>query len=206
MSNVGQIERATQNRVVKLFRDQLGYQYLGNWEERVGNSNIEEDVLRTFLVRQGYSESLINRALYELQKVAGDQTTQCGRYPIGHRPRTPVSGAVRVRPPSAWSSSCCYSVESMRGGRDEVAEEEMVDRHRAEPLAAWLTPVARSALGESTARHSHEKESIGRRHPLTSGAARRSACCPAPGRVPSHARSAGIGSAAGRAHYIGVIN
>jgi hypothetical protein len=27
-----------------------------------------------------------------------------------------------------------------------------------------------------------------------------------PGRVPSHARSAGIGSAAGRAHYIGVTN
>jgi|SRR5690242_9747909 hypothetical protein len=98
-----------------------------------------------------------------------------------------------------------------RSGKAEIAiaevaeEEEMVDQHRAEPLAAWLTPFARSALGESIARHSHEKESIGRRYPLASGAAR-SACCPAPGRVPSHARPAGIGSAAGRAHYIEVIN
>jgi hypothetical protein len=48
----------------------------------------------------------------------------------------------------------------------------MVDRHRAEPLAAWLTPFARSALGESIARHSHEKERIERCHPLASGAAK----------------------------------
>ena len=42
MSTVGQRERATQNRVVKLFRDTLKYDYLGNWEDRAGNSNIEE--------------------------------------------------------------------------------------------------------------------------------------------------------------------
>ena len=40
--NVGQIERATQNRVVALFHDQIKYEYLGNWELREGNSNIEE--------------------------------------------------------------------------------------------------------------------------------------------------------------------
>ena len=34
MSTVGQIERATQNRVVRLFREQLGYRHLGKWEER----------------------------------------------------------------------------------------------------------------------------------------------------------------------------
>ena len=41
MSDVGQIERKTQDRVVKLFRDQLGYEYLGNWEYREDNSNVE---------------------------------------------------------------------------------------------------------------------------------------------------------------------
>jgi type I restriction enzyme R subunit len=45
MSEIGQIERITQNRVIKLFRDELGYQYLGNWEERENNSNIEEELL-----------------------------------------------------------------------------------------------------------------------------------------------------------------
>jgi len=73
MNGVGQRERATQNRVVKLFRDQLGYAYLGDWSERPGNSNIEEDDLRRFLVKQKYNGTLINKALHELHKVAGDQ-------------------------------------------------------------------------------------------------------------------------------------
>ncbi len=34
-------ERATQNRVVKLFSDELGYRYLGNLEDEPNNSNIE---------------------------------------------------------------------------------------------------------------------------------------------------------------------
>ena len=74
MSTVGQIERATQDRVVKLFREQLGYRYLGNWEEHPNNSNIEKTYLRPFLKRQGYSDTLIRKALFELNKVAGDQT------------------------------------------------------------------------------------------------------------------------------------
>ncbi len=74
MSNVGQKERATQNRVIKLFQKKLGYKYLGNWEERSGNRNIEEVYLRPFLKRQGYRETLIGKAVYELKKVAEDQT------------------------------------------------------------------------------------------------------------------------------------
>ena len=45
MSDVGQIERKAQERVVGLFRDSLGYEYLGNWEYREGNSNIEVELL-----------------------------------------------------------------------------------------------------------------------------------------------------------------
>ncbi len=74
MSTVGQKERATQNRVIRLFQKKLGYTYLGNWEERSGNRNIEEEYLRTFLKRQGYSDTLIGKAVYELKKVAEDQT------------------------------------------------------------------------------------------------------------------------------------
>jgi type I restriction enzyme, R subunit len=71
---VGQLERKTQDRIVGLFRDRLGYEYLGNWEERESNSNIEQDYLRVFLVRMGYSEQLINRALAEVLRVAADHT------------------------------------------------------------------------------------------------------------------------------------
>lgn len=70
---VGQIERKTQDRIVKLFKDQLKYDYLGNWEECEDNSNIEIDYLRTFLDRAGYGERLIDRAIAELKRTAEKQ-------------------------------------------------------------------------------------------------------------------------------------
>ena len=73
MSTVGQIEKKTQQRVVKLFCDTLDYDYLGNWSDREGNCNIEEKLLRAFLTdKQGYDDILITRALYVLDKAAGD--------------------------------------------------------------------------------------------------------------------------------------
>ena len=73
MSTVGQIEKKTQQRVVNLFRDTLGYDYLGNWSDREGNRNIEEKLLRAFLTgKQGHDDALITRALYILDKAAGD--------------------------------------------------------------------------------------------------------------------------------------
>ncbi|MFA4828057.1 MAG: HsdR family type I site-specific deoxyribonuclease [Thermodesulfovibrionales bacterium] len=72
MSNVGDIERATQNRVVQLFKNQLGYTYLGNWEERLVNSNIEEDIVREYLSQKGYSEILIGKALDKLRITANN--------------------------------------------------------------------------------------------------------------------------------------
>ncbi|TQF73347.1 type I restriction endonuclease subunit R [Rhodococcus spelaei] len=68
MSDVGQIERKAQNRVVALFRDQLGYEYLGNWEYREHNANIETDLLTQNLTARGYDDNLINRALDQLGK------------------------------------------------------------------------------------------------------------------------------------------
>ncbi|MEY1672650.1 type I restriction endonuclease subunit R [Gordonia sp. ABKF26] len=70
MSDVGQIERKAQSRVVALFRDQLGYEYLGNWEYREGNSNVETGLLTQNLRARGYDDNLINRALGQLGKAA----------------------------------------------------------------------------------------------------------------------------------------
>lgn len=74
MNTVGQRERITQNRVVALFRERLGYSYLGNWEERPDNRNIEENLLRRFLKEQRVRDPLADRVLHELNKVAGDQS------------------------------------------------------------------------------------------------------------------------------------
>src|SRR5688572_4946548 len=70
MSDVGQIERKAQERVVGLFRDRLGYDYLGNWEYREGNSNIETELLVQNLKARGYDDNLITRTLDQLGKAA----------------------------------------------------------------------------------------------------------------------------------------
>ena len=63
---VGQREKATQKRVIKLFVQELGSTYLGDFTERE-NSNIETELLTKFLSRKGYSPVLISRALKELR-------------------------------------------------------------------------------------------------------------------------------------------
>ena len=71
MTTVGQIEKRTQARVVALFRERLHYNYLGNKTD-LNNHNLELTLLREWLTRQGVSDTLINRALHELNKVATD--------------------------------------------------------------------------------------------------------------------------------------
>ena len=63
MSNIGQPERATQDRVIKLFREELDYRYLGDWTDRYRNSNIEEELLTAFLTGSGYTSVQIRVAL-----------------------------------------------------------------------------------------------------------------------------------------------
>ena len=69
MSAIGKPERVTQNRVIALFRDELGYRYLGDWSDRT-NSNIEEGLLAAYLKRRGYSPEQISRAIYLLDREA----------------------------------------------------------------------------------------------------------------------------------------
>src|SRR5215212_2312244 len=73
MSTVGQKERITQNRIVALFRDTLKYSYLGNLEERPQNSNVEKGLLEAFLKERGVKKALIEKVLFELDRIAGDQ-------------------------------------------------------------------------------------------------------------------------------------
>jgi type I restriction enzyme R subunit len=73
-STVGQIEKKTQQRIVTLFREQLGYDYLGDWSDRDTTRNVEPALLRSFLKKQGHDESLISRTLHLLDKAASDQS------------------------------------------------------------------------------------------------------------------------------------
>ena len=70
MTRVGDLEVKTQRRVIALFRDRLGYEYLGDWRDRDDNRNIETRLLERFLVGQGHSTVLIAKAIREFEKAA----------------------------------------------------------------------------------------------------------------------------------------
>lgn len=72
---INPIERITQNRIIQLFKKELGYTYYGNWEKREHNSNVEEEILKQNLVTRGYSAILTDKAVKEVYNLA---TTNSG--------------------------------------------------------------------------------------------------------------------------------
>jgi type I restriction enzyme R subunit len=100
MSDVGKPERVTQERILRLFRDELGYRYLGDWSDRLGNSNVEPDLLGAWLKKRGVAAPEItvtihklfteanhpgrslyenNRAVYTLLRYGVDAKTEVGK-------------------------------------------------------------------------------------------------------------------------------
>ena len=70
MSAVGQREFQTQRRVVAFFQNALGYKYLGHWKDRPDNRNVERELVADWLKRQGHSDKIIDKVLFELNKAA----------------------------------------------------------------------------------------------------------------------------------------
>ena len=70
---IGKTERPSQDRIVKLFKEELGYTYLGDWQEETRTLPIEEDRLFRFLTdKQGYSNILAKKAIEKLVLTASD--------------------------------------------------------------------------------------------------------------------------------------
>ncbi len=69
--NLGKPERNTQNRVIRLFQNELGYTYLGDWSDRDGNTNVEEEFLTKYLIdKGGYTQSQVNAVIHRLRTEA----------------------------------------------------------------------------------------------------------------------------------------
>ena len=74
MNGIGKLEGATQKRVVTLFRNTLGYRYLGDWSGRAKNRPIEEFLLAPWLAKRDHSTAQISRTLDLLGRVASNPT------------------------------------------------------------------------------------------------------------------------------------
>jgi type I restriction enzyme R subunit len=70
MRTVGRLERETQDDVVELFRDRLGYEHLGEWKYTDDNANIEASYLKKNLEARGCDPVHIDKAIERLRKAA----------------------------------------------------------------------------------------------------------------------------------------
>ncbi|MBD9497314.1 type I restriction endonuclease subunit R [Ensifer sp. ENS01] len=137
MSTVGQIEKKTQARIVRLFRDQLGYDYLGNWIDRQGNRNIEEAWLRPFLKMRGHDDTLINRALFELQKVATDQSRSL--YDINRSVYDLLRYGVKVKAEIGENTQTVWLIDwtNPEANHFAIAEEVAIKPASSDPAKAY---------------------------------------------------------------------
>lgn len=96
MSQIGQVERKTQERIIRLFEDRLHYDFLGDWHHRENNRAIEEIYLREFLVQSGYPEGIINKAIFKLNQIASNQTKSL--YDVNKEVYTLLRYGIKVQP------------------------------------------------------------------------------------------------------------
>ncbi|HET9034220.1 MAG TPA: HsdR family type I site-specific deoxyribonuclease [Dokdonella sp.] len=70
MDDISKPERSTQRRVIALFRDELDYDYLGDWSDRDNNRQIEDGLLTDWLTRRGCTTAQISVVLHKLHTEA----------------------------------------------------------------------------------------------------------------------------------------
>ena len=143
MSTVGQHEIHTQQRVIAFFQNVLEYSYLGNWQDRDINCNIEEELLTDWLKHQGHSEKIIGKALFEVNKSAalsGSRTLYDANREFYERLRY----GVKVRPDVSESTNTVWLIDwgSPANNHFAIAEEvtvsgENVKRPDLVPLCEW---------------------------------------------------------------------
>jgi type I restriction enzyme R subunit len=138
MSSVGQIEKRTQARVVELFREVLSYDYLGDWIDREYNRNIEADLLRAFLTKQGHDPSLISKVLYQLEKAAGD--TSKSIYDRNRAVYELLRYGVKVKPDVGENARIIWLVDWEHPLDNDFAIAEEVTVTAADPKAHGKRP------------------------------------------------------------------
>lgn len=125
--SIGQPEKITQAKVIAFFKDRdiLDYTYLGNLEDKA-NTNIKEDLLRAYLQSCGYSQVLVDGAVSQLVKAAGDMTR--GIYDANKTVYSLMKYGAKVKPaPLAPEETVFfYDAEHPTNNHFAIAEEVTV--------------------------------------------------------------------------------
>jgi|GEM_PF-926645 len=123
MNDIGKPERATQDRVIALFQEEHGYQYLGDWSGRNGNSNIEEKLLMANLTRRGYSPAAISGAIFKLQTEANNKNRKL--YGNNEAVYGLLRYGVKVKTAAGEATETVHLIDWKNGGNDFALAEEV---------------------------------------------------------------------------------
>ena len=147
--SIGQPERITQAKVIDFFKDRdvLDYTYLGNLEDKA-NTNIKEDLLRAYLQSCGYSQVLIDGAVSQLVKAAGDMTR--GIYDANKTVYSLMKYGAKVKPAPLDPEETVffYDAERPTNNHFAIAEEVTVimTQEKRPDIVIYLNGIAVAVL------------------------------------------------------------
>lgn len=125
MAKIGDAERTAQNHVIALFRDHdvLDYIYYGN-RSAYENSNIEAEIIKAFLQKQGYSKTLSDRAVEELQNEASN--FQSGPYDANRKVYSLLKYGAKIRENPGEAEKAVSFIDWDHPNKNEFAVAEEV--------------------------------------------------------------------------------
>ena len=149
MSKVGQREILTQKRVIAFFKDALGYAYLGNWQDRVNNRNIETELVIDWLAGQGHSRKIIDKVLFELGKavaIGGSKTL----YDVNRDVYSLLRYGVKVQPDVGEHTDTVWLIDWKNPDNNDfaIAEEVTVtaENTRRPDIVLYVNGIALGVL------------------------------------------------------------
>ena len=149
MSKVGEQEILTQQRVVALFEDTLGYAYLGNWKDRTDNSNVEDEQIAGWLKRRGHDEGIIAKTLFAFSKapaLGGSKTL----YDANREVYGLLRYGVKVQPASGEQAITVWLIDWENPENNDFAIAEEVTIHgentRRPDLVLYVNGIAMGVL------------------------------------------------------------
>ncbi len=147
MSNIGDSERKTQNQIIKFFCDKLQYTYLGNLRDQE-NKNIKPDLLNKWLLRQGYSALMADKAIAELCKVSTN--LQQGLYHANKETYSLLKYGAKIKKTADTSPQTVYFIDFTDPKKNDfyIAEEvTVVGNHTKRPdLVIYVNGIALAVI------------------------------------------------------------
>lgn len=144
---IGDSERKTQNQVIKFFKEKLGYNYIGNLQD-TDNENIRQNTLSDWLISQGYSKKIAEKAIEELKKTSSN--LQQGLYHANKETYSMLKYGAKIRESYEDAPKTVYFIDFENPDKNNfsIAEEVTItDKQTKRPdLIIYVNGIALAVI------------------------------------------------------------